>query len=1022
MGLLRHVSRHRSTSRSRPRHRLRLEPLEPRLLLAGVPYGAHQQDTGEFMLGDVVATVVLFESNGSIDPNTEDWNQLVRDDNGNVVFDSSGRTISVSGPNWIEETKDRVKEGLTWWQDTLANFGSWQDPPTPTPVHSLNFIYDFQYTHNPIDTGYEPISRRSNDYVYWVEDFLKTVGYDTPNSLDVDIRAFNDAQREKYDADWAYTIFVVNDHNDPDGRFAPGGSFQRAFAFAGGRFFVSPSLRPPSTFAHETGHMFWAKDEYAGGASYTDRRGYYDTQNWNAADNPTPGFHQQDSLMASGTLLDNAWDRHVSSESSLAMIGWQDSDADGVFDVLDVPLSLTGSGYYDAAQGTYRFIGHSEVQTLPNRNPSGLQNDITINEVSLAEYSLDNGATWHVAHEYHTYAADLNLTIPIQPNQDILIRTRSVDPGTGLTVTTSDSVFHGDTQLPTAVEQSGIHGFVWHDVDADQNWDVGESGLYDWTLQLVDDQGAPLDLKHVLEPDDYSEGQEINHAVTGMTLSALGYGTADERVGAVTASTAATGQRVLAYVRAGTFRSWGTEWNADSRKLRIDFDTPVAMVSLDAISPGYEAYGRLDAYDADNHLLARYTTGRLTGHAVETMALVRATPDIAYVIAGATKDTAVRLDNLQVGPDSTTTTDSLGHYALRGLPAGVYHVQAVPPAHWLVTTPATGTQDVVILADGSMQTDSGTVRKGDFGGVRDASAFPWQNPANPVDVDGSGSVVPLDALLVINELNTNGSRELPDPGPGNEPPPYFDVNGDNHVSPIDALLVINYLNARSGNGSGEAPAAAFGNSGGDAAEGEPWTFSAVMDLPQQGNIEDSPPSPAAFATSAAIGWNLPTPKTISPFTEEAFSTHFATADESLVGYRIDAMIGNDLWEVTAPARLNSKMFSQNQTTWQEFEQELPKYPQRASTVLLFASPQAADTTSSQRSRLAAAKNRAYAEQLADDSLSKLDRWLPEEMLETLANDITERQSACPHLPADYMHDNNVRKPQSKYANTHSTKN
>ena len=32
--------------------------MEPRTLLTGLPYGAHPQDTGEFMMGDVVATVV----------------------------------------------------------------------------------------------------------------------------------------------------------------------------------------------------------------------------------------------------------------------------------------------------------------------------------------------------------------------------------------------------------------------------------------------------------------------------------------------------------------------------------------------------------------------------------------------------------------------------------------------------------------------------------------------------------------------------------------------------------------------------------------------------------------------------------------------------------------------------------------------------------------------------------------------------------------------------------------------------
>ena len=59
--------------------RTHFECLEPRKMLTSLPYGAVAHDTGEYMLGDVVATVVFFESDGSRDPSTEDWNPLVRD-------------------------------------------------------------------------------------------------------------------------------------------------------------------------------------------------------------------------------------------------------------------------------------------------------------------------------------------------------------------------------------------------------------------------------------------------------------------------------------------------------------------------------------------------------------------------------------------------------------------------------------------------------------------------------------------------------------------------------------------------------------------------------------------------------------------------------------------------------------------------------------------------------------------------------------------------------------------------------
>jgi hypothetical protein len=74
---------------------------------------------------------------------------------------------------------------------------------------------------------------------------------------------------------------------------------------------------------------------------------------------------------------------------------------------------------------------------------------------------------------------------------------------------------------------------------------------------------------------------------------------------------------------------------------------------------------------------------------------------------------------------------------------------------------------------------------------------PWQNKDNALDVNDDGFVVPLDALLVINEINANGSRPLdPPPSPvGPEaPPPYLDVSGDKFLSPLDALLIINHLN------------------------------------------------------------------------------------------------------------------------------------------------------------------------------------------------------------------------------------
>jgi len=80
--------------------------------------------------------------------------------------------------------------------------------------------------------------------------------------------------------------------------------------------------------------------------------------------------------------------------------------------------------------------------------------------------------------------------------------------------------------------------------------------------------------------------------------------------------------------------------------------------------------------------------------------------------------------------------------------------------------------------------------------------FPWQNVSNALDVDGNGSAVTLDVLIIINNLNIEGARTLPVPTTQFTPPPYYDVSGDGFITALDALVVINYLNQQSA-GEGE---------------------------------------------------------------------------------------------------------------------------------------------------------------------------------------------------------------------------
>jgi len=103
------------------------------------------------------------------------------------------------------------------------------------------------------------------------------------------------------------------------------------------------------------------------------------------------------------------------------------------------------------------------------------------------------------------------------------------------------------------------------------------------------------------------------------------------------------------------------------------------------------------------------------------------------------------------------------------------------------------------------------------------------NRHDPLDVNADGFVSPIDALLVINDLNIAGSRLLAVPpltAPGQVQ--FLDVNGDQFLSPVDALEVINYLNLSlpdSDEGEGEQ-AGEFVLDGSRLAQLEPSTSQA----------------------------------------------------------------------------------------------------------------------------------------------------------------------------------------------------
>ncbi len=88
--------------------------------------------------------------------------------------------------------------------------------------------------------------------------------------------------------------------------------------------------------------------------------------------------------------------------------------------------------------------------------------------------------------------------------------------------------------------------------------------------------------------------------------------------------------------------------------------------------------------------------------------------------------------------------------------------------------------------------------------VLDFSApLPFRNTRSPLDVNGDGIVSPVDALLVINQLNNRADVALPTTiSQARGIFGYVDVNGSGTLEPLDVLLVINGLNNNS-SGEGE---------------------------------------------------------------------------------------------------------------------------------------------------------------------------------------------------------------------------
>jgi hypothetical protein len=175
------------------------------------------------------------------------------------------------------------------------------------------------------------------------------------------------------------------------------------------------------------------------------------------------------------------------------------------------------------------------------------------------------------------------------------------------------------------------------------------------------------------------------------------------------------------------------------------------------------------------------------------------------------------------------------------------------------------------------------------------------NFVNPLDVNQDASVSPIDALLIINNLNTGGSRSLAGGSVYVSGNAMVDVNMDSHLSAIDALLVVNHLNAK-------AALAAFIESARGEGESAGGTATAAGTSPN-GDLADlalldtaAPSNTTSMPTSSGPAL-LTTPTTTTTSTSSTTTpTAAASSTQATTSTKVDADAADDLFASLEEAR------------------------------------------------------------------------------------------------------------------------
>ncbi len=319
--------------------------------------------TSEYMYGSIQVDLILPESNGSLDTNRENWSTSRRD-----------------------QVVSEVTAGTAWWASTATQGGR--------PGANLSFnitVRDPFNQSSTVSTRYEPIARPQTDQGLWIEEIMGHLGYS--GYYYSAVRSFAHARRTSMGTKWAFVIFVVDSYNDSDNYFSDNSYF--AYAYLNGPFMVMTYGNDgwgignmEMVTAHEMGHIFGALDEYSSsGCTTSQRSGYLNVANTNCEN----GSPTENSIMRSSGSQNIAYPNHLASTPVRGMVGWRDSDGDGLYDPVDTSPSILLNAYTpDPTSSTNLTYSGS---TQDEAYPSPTHTSATINTISSVQYRVDGG-TW----------------------------------------------------------------------------------------------------------------------------------------------------------------------------------------------------------------------------------------------------------------------------------------------------------------------------------------------------------------------------------------------------------------------------------------------------------------------------------------------------------------------------------------------------------------------------------------------------------------------------------------------------